>query len=197
MLRRNVMRFNTHELAWAAGFFDGEGHTGCRGEGSTVVILAVEQNERAPLERFQRAVRIGRVKGPYRNGTGNAHYRFSVTRYEDVQFIIALLWKFLSEPKRIQASRALTVSRRQHWKRSLGGAKDRGRIPLDECKNGHKYDNDNTRINRNGSRDCRACHRERTKRNYRSRKVLTHVQGDHQHESAFRLDRKHLRGFSE
>jgi hypothetical protein len=51
------------------------------------------------------------------------------------------------------------VSRRENVRRSdsLSGLRSR----QTHCVRGHAFDPSNTRINRNGSRSCRACHRER------------------------------------
>lgn len=50
------------ELAWAAGFFDGEGYIGCKADGS--VRLSIDQIHKTPLERFQKAVELGSIIGP-------------------------------------------------------------------------------------------------------------------------------------
>lgn len=61
------------EIAWAAGFFDGEGHARWntnipktaerRAYGTFAIIVA--QVEREPLDRFMAAVGEGKVYGPY------------------------------------------------------------------------------------------------------------------------------------
>jgi hypothetical protein len=53
------------EIAWAAGFFEGEGHARCDVQGAARLRLAVRQKYRRPLERFARIVEGGRVHGPY------------------------------------------------------------------------------------------------------------------------------------
>ncbi len=47
----------------------------------------------------------------------------------------------------------------------------RKRPPKTECVNGHPFDEANTRITPQGWRDCRACHRERVKRNDRRKRA--------------------------
>jgi hypothetical protein len=69
MLRVKVVTSN-RELAWAAGFFDGEGHVGISTQEEPsgtyrYPILIINQTDRRPLERFQHAVGIGRIYGPY------------------------------------------------------------------------------------------------------------------------------------
>jgi hypothetical protein len=58
-------RISDAELAWAAGFFDGEGHIAYR---KRRLMMAVAQTNREPLERFLDAVGGGRIYGPYSKG---------------------------------------------------------------------------------------------------------------------------------
>lgn len=111
------MKLDTHELAWAAGFFDGEGHVSCRRDGQKV--LKVQQShDRQVLDRFQAAVGgIGSIKGPWTNMAGNPLWSFQVQKFEYVQAIVAMLWKYLSPVKKEQARLALTRSR--NWARTI------------------------------------------------------------------------------
>lgn len=99
---------DAHELAWAAGFFDGEGSCGAyalaAGKGRQI-RLAISQNERSTLDRFQLAVGVGRVYE--RTTTDNTPFSYQATSFENVQAVIALLWAFLSKPKRRQARQTL------------------------------------------------------------------------------------------
>ena len=116
---------DTHELAWAAGFFDGEGYTGYRAAtgaprkdgsyrpgGYRHVQVDVRQVDRQALDRFQAAVGgVGKVGGPYgpydsRPGT-QPHHCFRTMNFADTQAVIAMLWKYLGPIKRAQASAAL------------------------------------------------------------------------------------------
>jgi hypothetical protein len=55
---------NNTELAWAAGFFDADGHITCRRDG--LVHLTIGQVNTIPLERFKKAVgSVGTIYGPY------------------------------------------------------------------------------------------------------------------------------------
>ena len=58
------LEFDREELAWAAGFFDGEGCF-CFSEAGQYVCVSITQTEREPLDRFERAVGLGKVNGPY------------------------------------------------------------------------------------------------------------------------------------
>jgi hypothetical protein len=93
------------ELAWAAGFFDGEGtviktKNSYRPQ-SVHVRLSVPQKGMECLERFRRAV----------GGYGYIYARactidlYAVARLEHVDIVLNLLWPYLSTPKRNQALR--------------------------------------------------------------------------------------------
>lgn len=94
------------ELAWAAGFFDGEGHAGLsrRDEVRVYPQVSVTQIHRDTLERFQRAVGgRGKIYGPYFTKSGvHGQYTWKVRRFEDVQFVMCALWPWLHRVKREQ-----------------------------------------------------------------------------------------------
>lgn len=109
-----LRRMSDLELAWAAGFFDGEGCT-CvarvypseRSRGRPSVLrLTIGQKEVTTLQRFQAAIGgLGSITGPYsfKNGTP---YRFTASS-RDTEIILPRLWPYLSEPKKQQALRAV------------------------------------------------------------------------------------------
>ena len=136
---------NTHELAWAAGFFDGEGHIGVHvGDHSQGrpwkridLYLSISQVDRRVLDRFRDAVGVGSVNGPYIHPSVAARkneqprYYFTTAKFEHIQAVVAMLWQFLSPVKREQALSALrTVKER------LGHQKT--------CKRGHPRTAENT-----------------------------------------------------
>lgn len=89
------------ELAWAAGFFDGEGCTIIHTKNPSIVVY-VSQKEPTTLERFVSAVRVGKVYFSKNYGM----WQVSLT---SKTAIVALgrLWPYLSQPKRTQALVAL------------------------------------------------------------------------------------------
>lgn len=93
-------------LAWAAGFFDAEG---CFSSTPRVGVCAsITQTDREVLERFRRAVGIGKIYGPYRTPhtddyVRKPHYFFRAHGNERVQAILAMLWPWLGTTKRQQA----------------------------------------------------------------------------------------------
>ncbi len=99
------MSLNTHELAWAAGFFDGEGSTFNSRNGA--VLLSVSQKNILPLQRFSNAVNnVGKIRysNDYHKITmrNQELYKFTAENFEHVQYVIALLWKFLCQIKKNQ-----------------------------------------------------------------------------------------------
>lgn len=106
------------ERAWAAGFFDGEG-TITRHNGPTRVgpYLAVKQatvagEVPAVLVRFQSAVGVGRIGGPYvqrptsrsYNPRQRAAFMWYVANGRDVRSVLSLLLPYLTGVKRAQAT---------------------------------------------------------------------------------------------
>lgn len=94
------------ELAWAAGFFDGEGST-CNGNapnGRLQLQMQVVQVDRRPLDRFLAAVEAGTIYGPYqpRQAHWQPKYRWIVRGIEEVTGVAAKLFPYLSEPKQEQ-----------------------------------------------------------------------------------------------
>ena len=90
------------ELAWAAGFFDGEGSIYRDSRGS--VRLSANQIRPEPLHRFVQAVGVGRVYGPY--GPKQVHQIQLVG--EKAHQVIDRLLPLLSPPKREQIERVLS-----------------------------------------------------------------------------------------
>jgi hypothetical protein len=109
------MNLDTHEVAWAAGFFDGEGSTFASTQNRTAknriknpktsVRIAIVQrwDNVEVLERFKRIVGVGAIYGP---GT-RAQGMYQAWRFEQSQAVIAMLWKYLGSAKRQQAKKAL------------------------------------------------------------------------------------------
>lgn len=107
-------------LAWAAGFFDGEGSAFIRRHRPKAshrkwlyyVSLSLAQTEPKTLRRFHAAVHgLGQIRGPYAVATSGYKrkpiWNWSAGRFEHVQAIVAMLWPWLSEPKRAQITTCL------------------------------------------------------------------------------------------
>ena len=103
------------EIAWAAGFYDGEGSINCgsnNGNPQTRIQLSIGQkndgNEiAAVLERFKKAVGIGKIYRKARKGKEINQHQYLISKAEDVQTVVNILWPFMSHKKRHQASKAM------------------------------------------------------------------------------------------
>jgi len=107
---------NHIELAWAAGFFDGEGSIGTYANGhlrrngtrGLVTRLTITQKDSRPLWRFWRAV--GNLGNVTQRRPDASHlygmYALQLVKRADVHQAVWLLWPWLSEPKREQIARA-------------------------------------------------------------------------------------------
>ena len=90
------------ELAWASGFFDGEGHCG-NGRGDYVQIM-VTQRHREPLERFQGAFGVGRIYETELRGKPLYHY--CTHDLIDTRYVCDLLRPLVCSIKRDQIDAA-------------------------------------------------------------------------------------------
>ncbi len=150
---------DTHELAWAAGFYDGEGSISGMHEKATRrprTAVCISQIEPTTLQRMQRAFGFGKMYGPYhRNPPQHDVYTFVIRDFEHAQAAIAMMWRWLSEPKRKQAA-AVFAQVKQYL-----AARDSDRDGrLEVCHYGHKKDPNapilvGKRYGR--SRKCRQC----------------------------------------
>lgn len=100
-----------YELAWAAGFFDGEGSTSIsKIKGWMRLLIQIGQCEVTTLMRFQKAIGCGTINGPYQVKEYKPIWRLSVRGYEAGVKTLELLWPFLSEPKKLQARKCLDIA---------------------------------------------------------------------------------------
>lgn len=123
------MMIDREALAWAAGFFDGEGHAGTILVGASCqprFSLAVTQYELTTLERFQRAVGgIGRIyTGRTPAPSGRLRSSWQSPRFEVAQAVAAMLWPWLSAPKRAQIASALAKYHVHYAPRGLSGERN-------------------------------------------------------------------------
>jgi len=97
-----------HELAWAAGFFDGEGWAGKSNRGVRAQInQAGPDRVPAALARFQAALGgLGRIGGPTREPKRKDMYRWVVSSRNDVELLLQLLKPWLGPVKLFQVARA-------------------------------------------------------------------------------------------
>jgi hypothetical protein len=118
------MPYAREALAWAAGFYEGEGtvnacysrYTSDLGERrqrkTPQFQLRINQVGAEPLIKFMEAVGTGKVYGPYARTGVKDQYQYDVHSFEKVQAIIAMLWPWLSDRRREQARAVLTSGKR-------------------------------------------------------------------------------------
>ncbi len=112
---------NREHLAWAAGFIDGEGSfylqkARAQGTGhseSNRPRFEISQIDKGVLKHLQKVLPFGaKIWGPYDNknypGSGaKPMFVYSVSGFENVQALLALVWEWLGSVKRQQAVRVL------------------------------------------------------------------------------------------
>lgn len=90
-----------YELAWAAGFFDGEGTTSYLKKDNWIgPRMSVAQNNKDTLVRFLNAVGCGKI---YEHTTRPGMFQWTLQKGKDVEICLNMLWPFLSEQKKEQA----------------------------------------------------------------------------------------------
>jgi hypothetical protein len=166
------------ELAWAAGFFDGEGSIGAVRDNkngrriSIQMSVAQSGSDDAPpasLERFHRAVEVGKIykRAPEDGRLGSKPmWYWRASNVDDTKTAIRLLRPFVIE-KLDQIAEAAAL--RSEWE---GLYADRQLF----CKRGHEFTPDNTYTyeNRNSRpRLCRTCNAENTRRSRLRRRNLS------------------------
>jgi len=111
------------ELAWAAGFFDGEGSVFCYDHNTrgylypTVAIRIGQSGSKEVLVRFNKAVKnLGRIHGPYAHSQPGRKkvYALQVNRYDDILQIAECLWPYLSSVKKKQFNKAFRRHNREY-----------------------------------------------------------------------------------
>lgn len=118
-----------HEIAWAAGFFEGEGTISQNGRGVRLTLpQASASGVPEVLDRFRRAVGgMGWIIGPssLRNPwSKEPQYVWGSSRFEHVQAVLAMLWPWLGSYRRATARTALRTALDFARSRTNRGAED-------------------------------------------------------------------------
>lgn len=113
------------EVAWAAGFFDGEGYVGCslrlNGSGKRFRRIDVQITQIDPevLGRFRDAVGVGKVYGPYLSPRRiNPMWKYGIGSAGGVMHVLEVLRPYLCSIKTKQAEEAIRSF--QNWGDSHG-----------------------------------------------------------------------------
>lgn len=147
----------TEDVAYAAGLFEGEGSVYVPKQRGTVRLTMCSTD----LEPLERLVNVwgGKICGPYAYKGRKPIYHWTQCGWERVESIYREIRTLLSPRRRRQFEAALTNPRRQelHYNRLKT-----------HCRNGHAYDERNTRMSITGERVCRTCRREQASERRRS-----------------------------
>lgn len=114
---RDTDKDKLEDIAWAAGFYDGEGSMSCTSNNGKVharLQLSIGQKDfdnriADTLLRFQRIVNCGHIYVKTLKGRETNQHQFGVFKALDIIKIIYLLSKHLSLSKRLQARRAFLL----------------------------------------------------------------------------------------
>ncbi len=160
MWARCSVESDRERLAWAAGFFDGEGSTAMSGFGYPVLRVGqstytddLEPDDR--LLKLRAIFGFGVLSGPRLVEGRKPHFTLTVNGVARVQMCIAAMWPFLSDVKRKQAIKALSGRRpgsgRTHveWERESQNP--------EMCVRGHFRTDVTTYVRSNGDQQCRVC----------------------------------------
>lgn len=81
-----------HNIAWAAGFVEGEGYIGfvpqiINGVNYPRLKFNVVQVYREPLDKLVEVLQVGKVRGPYGPYSGNRqpHYQYNISNQSAVE----------------------------------------------------------------------------------------------------------------
>ena len=157
------------ELAWAAGFFDGEGCTYYEGRRSirlSVVQTQADGELPVTLVRFKDAVGgFGYFNRRPTRDDWSPSWSWSLGKRDEARAVLVALWPYLSQPKKDQAERVLA-------KADAYECKPRGKGPplREHCKRGHLMAETRRRPPRGGTY-CAECVRLRSLEHQQRQKV--------------------------
>jgi hypothetical protein len=132
-------------LAWAAGFYDGEGsvylldHRSHDGFHIAEMAITQSSSSAAPevLRRFAAITNRGHINGPYQQKDANRDvYRLKVVVYEEIEGVLDTIRPWLGPVKRAQAAAVLEVIRSQP---KLPRGRPEWGNRKTHCIHGHEY----------------------------------------------------------
>lgn len=111
-----MIAVSREQLAWAAGFSDGEGHVArlkYRGKTHINVSLQIGNTDKELLERFFAVIgKLGNIYGPFHKkprlgSIYKPYWMWTSRRFEHAQAVCAMLWHWLGETHRTQMAEML------------------------------------------------------------------------------------------
>lgn len=164
---------DSHELAWAAGFFDGEGSPYLTRYGSprrAAPNAEVNQLRREPLDRFRAAVGdLGsmRLRPDPKQRRPRPMWSWYVRNWRTTQAVLTLLWPYLGVVKREQASAVFVGYQAEVDRNPKLGRPNVSRLWTETtCPLGHTDISIHTCLGK-PVRRCRVCRRQGTTLTYR------------------------------
>lgn len=131
-----------HDIAWAAGLFEGEGSIGGGLIGTKAAArLFLCTTDKDVLERFREVVGLGVIEsGPRKSSLGKKPiWLWRVSSFQHTQAIIAAFWPWLGSRRRGRAQEVLAANtRRTYGHRYVGGICRAGRHEV-TAQNRYRY----------------------------------------------------------
>ena len=153
---------STLDIAWAAGFIEGEGCFGAPVNVRTGVSVSAAQVQREPLERLQRIfggrIRFKKARPPRQN-----HYVWWLPSLRSAE-VTMTLFCLLSPRRKEQAAKLIAA-----WKAQRGHKN----LQKTHCPQGHAYTPENVYLvgHKGLWRVCRICHKKRVYARVRAKRV--------------------------
>ena len=170
-----------HEIAWAAGLFEGEGCLTISGPRAKAIL---KTTDRDVVARFAGVVGLGGLEPsprmPRAGGLAKKpSWTWQATGHQNVQALIAAFWNFLGERRRARAREILlALAKTPRASKYRTPEYNGGKF---SC--GHPAADDNTYTNpTSGRRFCRPCLKA-AQRSYHQKKREARLNGDHVHDA--------------
>lgn len=146
-----TVRMSDTELGWLAGLFEGEGCTGIYVRGVRAYIAMTDEDVLLRVQRLfpsPQGIKV-RERG---HGRYKPLYEWRIGERKAVAEFLSLILPLLGERRSERARQVIARA-------TDGGGLGSGHRRKTHCRNGHPYDERNTRLDRHGYRLCRICRR--------------------------------------
>jgi len=142
------MSVTTRQIAWLAGFLEGEGYFG---QPHNPLFFAADSTDRDVIGQMARLLGV-KVYGPYTNGTSKNGTPHKLKYRAQVNGKTAAGWMMTLYP-------LLGTRRREQVASCLHAWRERPIFRGDRtcCPKGHPLSGENLYVNRRGQRSCRQC----------------------------------------